>query len=154
MNTVGASRFIGSHALLRTGDTHAQGESAASPTTRRSGRTDYRLGAVYALVTAALLALQEPFSALAARELKSADFIAFTQVSLLASIPLLVARPRARRDFVRIFATPRVWPKLAVLFGVSWGHLSAMRKNWLVGWVAGGQLASGGAPMPRSWPLH
>ena len=79
---------------------------------------NYRLGAVYAVITAALLALQEPFSALAARRLESSDFVAFTQASLLASIPLLVVRPEARRDFAKLLTSPWAWPKFAVLLAV------------------------------------
>jgi drug/metabolite transporter (DMT)-like permease len=79
---------------------------------------DYRLGMYYALVTAALLALQEPFSALAARKLSAFDFLAFTQVSLLVSIPLMLSRPGGRRDFVNILTTRSNWPKLIVLLGV------------------------------------
>jgi drug/metabolite transporter (DMT)-like permease len=100
----------------------ARGEPGAIPSnispTRRGQRVDYRLGAVHALIAASLLALQEPFSALAARKLPSADFVAFTQASLLASIPLLIVRPEARTDFVRLLATVRAWPKLAALFAI------------------------------------
>ena len=85
---------------------------------------DYRLGMSYALVTAALLALQEPFSALAARKLSAVDFLAFTQVSLLLSIPLLLARPRGRQDFVTILTTRAHWPKLVVLLGVGGAGLA------------------------------
>jgi drug/metabolite transporter (DMT)-like permease len=84
----------------------------------RAAVPDYRAGAAYAVVTAALLALQEPFSALAARKLQSLDFLAFTQIALVVSIPLLLARPGARRDFVTILTTAANWPKLAALFGV------------------------------------
>ena len=76
---------------------------------------DYRRGATYALVSAALLAVQEPFSALAAKRLDPATFVAVTQVSLLVSLPLLLARPATRRDFARLIASPRAWPKFAVL---------------------------------------
>lgn len=103
--------------MLRAHDTEARGEPAENP--KAGGEpVDYRLGALYSLITAALLALQEPFSALAARKLQSADFIAFTQVALLASIPLLVVRPEARRDFVKLIASPRQWPKFVVLLGI------------------------------------
>jgi len=85
---------------------------------------DYHLGMAYALVTAALLALQEPFSALAARQLSAFDFLAFTQVSLLLSIPLLLSRQRGRRDFVTILTTRAHWPRLIVLFGVGGAGLA------------------------------
>jgi drug/metabolite transporter (DMT)-like permease len=76
------------------------------------------MGAKYALITATLLALQEPFSALAARQLRSLDFLAFTQVALLLSIPLMLSRPRARRDFAAILKTAAHWPKLIALLAV------------------------------------
>jgi len=105
--------------LLRTHGTEAHGEPAANSridsASQRGGPADYRLGAAYSLITATLLALQEPFSALAARKLDSSDFVAFTQASLLASIPLLIVRPDARRDFVKLLTTARAWPKFAVL---------------------------------------
>jgi drug/metabolite transporter (DMT)-like permease len=85
---------------------------------RKEGQPDYRLGMYYALVTAALLALQEPFSALAARKLSAFDFLAFTQVSLLLSIPLMLSRPGGRTDFVKILTTRSNWPKLIALLGV------------------------------------
>jgi len=88
-------------------------ENAAQPS-----NISYRNGAVYAFAAAALLALQEPFSALAAHTLQSANFIAVTQISLLASIPLLIARPEARRDFGALLRNWRFWPKYAVLFAV------------------------------------
>ena len=59
-----------------------------------SGIANYKLGAVYSLATAVLLAIQEPFSALAARKLTSSEFICLTQIALLLSVPLLTpARP-------------------------------------------------------------
>jgi drug/metabolite transporter (DMT)-like permease len=90
----------------------------AFPDRQGNGGTNYRLGVGYALVTAALLALQEPFSALAARKLSAFDFLAFTQVSLLLSIPLMLARPGGRTDFVKILTTASNWPRLIVLLGV------------------------------------
>jgi drug/metabolite transporter (DMT)-like permease len=85
---------------------------------------DYRLGAGYACLSAALLALQEPFSALAARRLPAADFIAFTQAALIASLPLLLARAEARRDFVALLKNWRLWPKLLVLLAVGLAGLA------------------------------
>jgi drug/metabolite transporter (DMT)-like permease len=84
----------------------------------REDASNYRLGAIYALTTAALLALQEPFSALAARKLHSLDFLAFTQIALVVSIPLMLVRAGARRDFLQILTTAANWPKLIALFGV------------------------------------
>jgi hypothetical protein len=83
---------------------------------RRSRPADYGLGTAYAIATAFLIAVQEPFSALAARTLSSLDFMALTQVALVASLPFLVAREDSRRDLVAILFDVRQWPKLAVLF--------------------------------------
>ena len=81
-------------------------------------QADYRLGTLYAIATAILLALQEPFSALAARTLTSLDFMALTQWALLLSVPLLIGRADSRRDFAAILLDVRQWPKLAVVFCV------------------------------------
>ena len=84
----------------------------------RGPSADYRLGTVHALVAAALLALQVPFSAMAARMLPLVDFIAITQAALLASLPLLLSRPEARRDFITLVTSLSAWPKFVVLLGV------------------------------------
>lgn len=77
---------------------------------------DCRSGTFYALATAVLVSFQEPFSALAARSLGSLDFMAFTQLALFFSIPLLILRADSRRDFVAIVFGVRNWPKLCVIF--------------------------------------
>src|SRR3984885_3849822 len=82
----------------------------------RMGPRNYRLGTSYAMATALLMSFQAPFSALGARALGSLDFIAFTQLALLFSIPLLISRADSRRDFVAIMFRARNWPKLAVIF--------------------------------------
>ena len=80
------------------------------------GPIDYRSGTFYALATAVLVSFQEPFSALAARSLSSLDFMAFTQLALLFSIPLLILRVDSRRDFAAIVFGVRNWPKFCVIF--------------------------------------
>ena len=92
--------------------------------TRRTVAADYGLGIVYAIATAALLALQEPFSALAARTLSSLDFMALTQLALLFSLPFLLSRATSRRDFAAILLDIRQWPKLAVIFLVGLAGLA------------------------------
>jgi drug/metabolite transporter (DMT)-like permease len=62
------------------------------------------------------MSFQAPFSAFAARTLGSLDFMAFTQLALLFSIPLLILQVDSRRDFVAIMCRARNWPKLAVIF--------------------------------------
>jgi drug/metabolite transporter (DMT)-like permease len=120
-----------------------------------------------ALVTAALLALQEPFSALAARKLDAADFIACTQISLLASIPLLLARPIARRDFTRLLTDWGAWPKFAALLavglcglqlydiGLSSAHpiITAAVLNLSPFWAAAVALVVSRKPLPGSAAL-
>jgi drug/metabolite transporter (DMT)-like permease len=81
-----------------------------------TGSIDYRLGTFYATATAILMSFQAPFSAFAARSLGSLDFMAFTQLALLLSIPLLILQADSRRDFVAIVSGIRYWPKLAVVF--------------------------------------
>jgi hypothetical protein len=79
---------------------------------------NYRLGALYAVTTAFLLAVQEPLSFLAAKRLDAEQFILVTQVSLLVSIPLLNFKPSSRRDFVAILREPSMYGKLAVIFAL------------------------------------
>ena len=81
-----------------------------------TGPIDYPLGTSYAIATAVLVSFQEPFSALAARSLSSLDFMAFTQLALLFSIPLLILRVESRRDFAAIVFGARNWPKLGLIF--------------------------------------
>jgi drug/metabolite transporter (DMT)-like permease len=76
---------------------------------------NYRLGGLYALLTAALLATQEPFSALAAKKLSSTTFICLTQLALLLSVPLLTLSTGSRRDFLALLSNPRNLLKFAVL---------------------------------------
>lgn len=82
------------------------------PTTK----TNFHIGSIYSLATAALLATQEPFSALAAKRLPQLSFVCLTQAALLLSVPVLIARGRNRRDFSALLLTPRNSSKLAVLF--------------------------------------
>src|SRR5579863_10018967 len=79
-------------------------------------RPNYRLGSVYSLVTAVLLATQEPFSALAARRFSSAQFICLMQFALLLSVPLLTLPAASRRDFIAILSDAGNLGKLAILF--------------------------------------
>lgn len=79
-------------------------------------RADYRLGSLYSLATAVLLATQEPFSALAARRFSSPQFICLMQFALLLSVPLLTLPAASRRDFVALLSDVRNLGKLAILF--------------------------------------
>ena len=56
----------------------------------------------HSLATALLLAMQAPFSALAAKSLSPALFVCVTQVALLASVPLAIRREESRRDFAAV----------------------------------------------------
>lgn len=95
-----------------------RGDIAYSKMTVSTGHANYRLGSVYSLVTAVLLATQEPFSALAAKRLTSPYFICLTQLALLLSVPLLTLPASARRDFFALLSDFRNWGKLAILFVV------------------------------------
>jgi drug/metabolite transporter (DMT)-like permease len=79
-------------------------------------RANYRLGTLYALATAGLMAVQSPFSSLAAKSLSSPLFVCFTQVALLASVPLLISRADSRHEFFAILFDLRNIGKLAALF--------------------------------------
>lgn len=87
-------------------------------TTPAATRIDYGRGTILALASTALLALQVPFSALAASNLSAIDFLGFTQCALLVSVPVMVMRSDRRRDFAAILLDVRHWPKLAVVFCV------------------------------------
>ncbi len=81
-------------------------------------RANYQLGSFYSLVTAALLATQEPFSALAARRFSSPQFICIMQFALLLSVPLLTLPAASRRDFIALLSDARNWGKLVILFAI------------------------------------
>jgi hypothetical protein len=80
--------------------------------------TNYRLGALYAIWTAALLAAQEPFSVLAARRLSSPGFLGLTQIALLISIPLLLVSDRVRRDFIALITDSKQFGRMLILFAI------------------------------------
>jgi drug/metabolite transporter (DMT)-like permease len=77
---------------------------------------NYRLGSLYALATSVLLAMQEPFAAVAAKRLSPASYICVTQTALLLSIPILTMPPSSRRDFLALLRDPASYPRLLLLF--------------------------------------
>jgi len=81
-----------------------------------TSRANYRLGSLFSLLTAVLLAMQEPFSALAARRFSSPTFICLTQFALLLSVPLLTLPASSRRDFIALLSDANNLGKLAILF--------------------------------------
>ena len=81
-------------------------------------RINYKLGSIYALVTALLLSVQEPFSFLAAKRLSFTQFVFLTQVALLMSLPLLIARERSRRELIVLLGNTANYCKLGVLFPI------------------------------------
>jgi drug/metabolite transporter (DMT)-like permease len=89
-------------------------EMQPPPTQKR--RIDYRLGSIYAVVTALLVSVQEPFSFLAAKRLSVTQFVFLTQVALVMSIPLLMASGKSRRDLVLLLGNPANYFKFGVLF--------------------------------------
>ena len=84
----------------------------------RSAPPDYRLGALYSLLTAFLYATQEPFSFLAARRLTTLQFVCLTQIALLISIPIVTLPRGAFRDFVALLGDRSNYGKLAVIFAI------------------------------------
>ena len=103
-----------------------------------STRADYRLGALYALVTAVLYSVQEPFSYLAANRLDTMQFVCLTQIALFVSIPLLTLHPVSRRDFVALLADPANYGKLAAIFATGMSGLllytpfTSARRKWSI----------------------
>ena len=81
-------------------------------------RKNYQLGSIYAVVTALFLSVQEPFSFLAAKQLTVTQFVFLTQVALMISIPLLVAREKSRRDLVLLLGNAANYRKLGALFSI------------------------------------
>ena len=86
------------------------------PPPSQKRRISYKLGSIYAVVTALLLSVQEPFSFLAAKRLSVTQFVFLTQVALLMSIPLLMSREKSRRDLVLLLGNAATYGKLGVLF--------------------------------------
>ncbi len=84
---------------------------------------NYRLGALYSVITACLYATQEPFSFPAAMRLNTLQFVCLTQIALAVSIPLLTARPASRRDFIALFRAPLNYGYLAVIFAIGMSGL-------------------------------
>ena len=79
-------------------------------------RINYKLGSIYAVVTALLLSVQEPFSFLGAKRLSVTQFVFLTQVALLMSIPFLMSREKSRRDLILLLGNASSYGKLGVLF--------------------------------------
>jgi drug/metabolite transporter (DMT)-like permease len=84
---------------------------------------NYRLGSLYAVVTAILYATQEPSSFPAARHLNTLQFVCLTQIALLVSIPLLTAPPASRRDFLALIRDPSSYGPLAAIFAIGMSGL-------------------------------
>ena len=79
---------------------------------------NYRLGSLYSVATALLFATQEPFSFLAAKQLNALQFVCLTQIALLTSLPILLARETSRSDFVALLTDPSSAWKLAAILGI------------------------------------
>ena len=79
---------------------------------------NYKVGSLYSVIAALLLATQEPFSYLAAKRLSTMQFVCLTQVALMMSIPLLILRRTSRRDLIALLREPSNYRQLAVLFAI------------------------------------
>lgn len=84
---------------------------------------NYRLGSFLSLMTAFLLATQEPFSFLAAKRLTTVQFVCLTQIALLISIPLVTARPASRRDLMALLGDASNYGRLAVILAIGMSGL-------------------------------
>jgi hypothetical protein len=78
-------------------------------------KADFRLGAIYAIVTAVLLATQSPFSALTAKHLSTAKFIGVTEAVLLLCVPFMLTTRDRRADFRALLSSRGNVAKLFLL---------------------------------------
>ena len=79
---------------------------------------DYKLGGMYAVATAMLLASQAPFSFPVAKHLDTLQFVLLTQSALLLSVPVLIFRANSRRAFFALLRSRGNWPKMVVIFAL------------------------------------
>jgi hypothetical protein len=86
------------------------------PPPSQKRRINYKLGSIYAVLTALLLSVQEPFSFLAAKRLSLTQFVFLTQVALVMSIPLLIVHEKSRRDLVLLMGSAANYYKFGILF--------------------------------------
>jgi len=86
------------------------------PPPSQKRRISYKLGSIYAVVTALLVSVQEPFSFLAAKRLSVTQFVFLTQVALVMSIPLLMVSGKSRRGLVVLLGNAANYFKFGVLF--------------------------------------
>ena len=93
------------------------------PPPSQKRRINYKLGSIYAVVTALLLSVQEPFSFLAAKRLSLTQFVLLTQVALVMSIPLLMVSGKSRRDLVLLLGNAANYFKFGVLFRIGMAGL-------------------------------
>jgi drug/metabolite transporter (DMT)-like permease len=91
-------------------------ESLSPHMPKSASHKNYRIGSMYSVITAFLLATQEPFSALAAKRLSPMNFVCVTQCALLLSIPLLILPAASRRDFFALIFDFSNLAKLSLLF--------------------------------------
>src|SRR5258708_17551771 len=71
---------------------------------------------MYAVVTALLVSVQEPFSFLAAKRLSVTQFVFLTQVALVMSIPFLMVSGKSRRDLALLLGNAANYYKFLGLF--------------------------------------
>ena len=104
------------HTALNHAGAGDSGRSRCNRRRRQKRRINYKLGSIYAVVTALLLSVQEPFSFLAAKRLSLTQFVFLTQVALVMSIPLLMVSGKSRRDLVSLLGNAANYFKFGVLF--------------------------------------
>jgi drug/metabolite transporter (DMT)-like permease len=129
--------------------------------------SNYRIGALYSLFTAGLLATQHPFSVLGAKHLSTAKFILIGEIVLLLSVPFMILSADARRDFRAIICSGRRLVQFGVLLliglfgvllysiGLSKAHpiVIAAVMNLAPFWAALLALMISRKAIPTSWPV-
>jgi drug/metabolite transporter (DMT)-like permease len=74
-----------------------------------------KLGALYGVATAVLLATQPPLSSPAAKAMSPIKFVFLTQVGLLVSVPLLLSTGDSRRDCLALLRSVSHYGRLGVI---------------------------------------
>ena len=98
-----------------------QTTASAAP---RPDRSAYVKGATFALITAALLASQEPLCGPAAQKLGTVQFVLINQIALTLAAPFLLTEAQARRDFAALFKSARELKHLAGMLAVGLAGLA------------------------------
>jgi pilus assembly protein Flp/PilA len=102
---------------------------------KRGWTMNRKLGALYGVATAVLLATQPPLSSPAAKAMSPIKFVFLTQVALLISVPLLLSRtrpfPRDRLQSSRSTALPHGRKGKRCVFSTQFGNHYSMSLGFI-----------------------